>query len=224
MKLREASSRSKPGILKLLSTGVVLGTLAPVSVVFLFVAIQHRSHNLAVWLGYLSGGFIGGSTLCLLLALNRFLQARTARSVATAPLTEVTVDNEYVAQYPWSDRVIALAITGCFGALAIFFLVGSVSLPAIVFCALASCWAGYQAVNLTITRVRFTREGFVARGSWFRTLSEPYTNVQEISTKLGTLKIKFSDGRSVKIHAGLGNPNTISAYLNAHCPGSIQVE
>jgi len=80
------------------------------------------------------------------------------------------------------------------------------------------------AVHMMTTCVRFTRQGFVARLPWFRKLDEPYERVQRISGKPGTLRIQFSDGRTLRLHSGWGDPDAVIAHLQAHCPESVHLE
>jgi hypothetical protein len=136
----------------------------------------------------------------------------------------VRIGGEYIAEYSFGDRLTGLAIAGFYGALTIFFLLRSARLQAVALCLVFAGWAVFYAVHVTVTRIRFTQDGLVARLPWFRQLSEPYARVQRISGKPGTLKIEFSDGRSLKLHSGLGDADTVIAYLQAHCPESVHLE
>jgi len=201
---------------------LAVGALA--SILALNYAVRNEAGILILWLGLLSVTMIFSSSLCLSFALAKFLEARRARSKPVEPPISVNVDREYIAQYSLGDRVTAIAIAAFFGALTIFFLLRSNRLRATGLSLLFFFWALFYVVHITITRIRFTHEGFVARLPWFREISEPYARVQRISGKPGTLKIEFSDGRTLKIHSGLGDAHTVVAYLQAHCPESVLLE
>lgn len=85
-------------------------------------------------------------------------------------------------------------------------------------------WNLVYAIHIGTTLVKFTRTGFEAQLSWFRELHEPYDRVLRITGKPRTLTIHFSDGRSLKLHSGLGDPNTIISLLQARCPEAVELE
>ena len=138
--------------------------------------------------------------------------------------TLIDVEREYVAAYSRADQGIALTLAAFFGALTAFFVWRSTRLEGSVLSALLFCGTISYAIEMIATRVRFTRQGFVARLSWFRHLQEPYERVERISGKPGTLTIHFSDGQLLKLHSGLGDADTVIAYLQAHCPESVRIE
>jgi hypothetical protein len=164
---------------------------------------------------------IFGSSICLFSALAAFIKRRQPPGQIAH---SVAVDGEYVAEYSRSDRATALFIAAFFGVLTTFILLRSTT-PGIV--ALSATFFGgavLYAVHIMTTSVRFTRQGFVARLPWFRKLEERYERVQRISGKPGTLRIQFSDGRTLRLHSGLGDPDTVIAHLQAHCPESVHLE
>jgi hypothetical protein len=111
-----------------------------------------------------------------------------------------------------------------FGALVVFFLFRSARPQAIVVSAALFSFAAIYFLHVTGTRIRFAKEGFIARVSWFRQVSGRYAEVRRISGKPGTVKIEFSDGRSLKFHPGLGDPDKVIAYLQARCPQSVDLK
>ena len=136
----------------------------------------------------------------------------------------IRIEGEYVAKYSWSDRAIALAIAAFFGGLTFLFWSRSARPQVVIGCGLLFAWAMFYAAHVTGTIIRFTRQGFVGRISWLRSVSEPYDGVEHISGRSGTLKVQFSDGRSLKFHTGMGNPDVVIARLKARCPQSVQLE
>jgi hypothetical protein len=114
----------------------------------------------------------------------------------------VEANDEYVAEYSRSDRATALLIAGSFGALTVLFVLRSTKPGVIALCTAFFLAAVLYAADIMTARVRFTREGFVARRLWFRELHEPYDRVQRISGRPGTLKVQFSDGRSLNLPPG----------------------
>jgi hypothetical protein len=135
----------------------------------------------------------------------------------------VPVQREYVAEYSWTDRSIALAMAIFFGALLVFFLLRADRFPIIVISAVMFSFTIFYLLHVTGTRIQFSKDGFVARISWFRHFSGRYDQVQRISSKPGTLKVEFADKRSLKFHPGLGDPDKVIAYLRARCPESVHL-
>jgi hypothetical protein len=202
--------------------GLFLALGATVSILQLVNAVHHESGELILWLAWLSITLIFASSLCLFSALYAFLRGRLRRTEPVA--RKVATNSEYVAQYSRSDRATALVIACSLGLLTAFFSLHSKK-PGII--ALSATFFGaavLYAVHTVTTRVMFTHQGFVARFSWFRELREPYDRVQRISGRPGTLKIQFSDGRQLKLHSGMGDPETVIAHLQARCPETVHLE
>ncbi len=208
----------------LTKAGLFLTLGAVLSLVWFAGVVRQQSDGLVLFLGLLSLGFVSASSLCLLLALARYIQSRHPRCQKRAAQVRLKVDGEYEARYSWSDRIVALALVAFFGGLTLLLWMRSGKPHVIVGCAILFGWTAFYAVHITGTCIRFTRQGFTARISWVRNVSEPYAAVQSISGKPGTLRVQFSDGQSLKFHSGLGNPDLVIACLRAKCPGSIQLE
>jgi hypothetical protein len=223
MKVRsDISSRRASGASKLVWAGVCMAVGASVSILAMVRAV-HGNDASMLWFGELSVTLIFGSSLCLFFALARLIQSRKRLPMATMSPVTVSLDEEYTAEYSWGDRIIALGLALFFGWLTAFFLLRSAKLRPTILSAIFFCWAAWYVVHTTGTRVGFSRQGIVARLSWFRELSEPWASVIRISSKPGTLKIEFTDGRSLKLRSGLGDANTVVAHLQARCPNSVHV-
>jgi len=199
--------------------GVGLTVAATISVLALLRAVSSRSGPIVLWTGLLSAGLISGGSLCLLLALVKYFQAR--RQPSTTP-TFINTDSEYVAEYSWGDRGVGIGLTVFFGALVIVFL-RAARIYGLAISAAAFSWAAIYLVHTTGTRIVFAKNEFVARISWFRQFSRRYSDVRRVSGKPGTLKLEFSDGRALKFHSGLGDPDVVIAYLQARCPESLKI-
>jgi hypothetical protein len=108
-----------------------------------------------------------------------------------------------------------------FGWLAAFFAYRAAHIEAMLiaacFCAFSVCYA----INLTVTRVVFTKERISARTWWNEELSESYSHLRRASFKRGSLTLRFSDGRSIKLHPGLGDSGIIVAYLGNYAPTRV---
>jgi hypothetical protein len=175
------------------------------------------------WFGFLALGLAVGSMLCLAVPLVHRIEARAARSAGTS-MTLDRPTGDYVAKFSAQDQVIAVILVIFCGCLTLFMLFRShrilgQAVSVAVFC----CLIAY-AVQVTATSVRFTNERIIARLPGFRTISEPYTAIESLQSKPGTIRIKFSDGRSLKLHSGLGDPDLVIGYLQARCPDSIYPE
>ncbi len=193
--------------------GLILAASATVSLTLFVHAVSSKLRSWVPLTAILSLILVTGCSLCLALALITYLKARRGAS----PPVHVNTHGDYVAEYSWGDRAAAVFFTILCGGLLCFFLirgghVRSIAISAALFCGMAYC-----TLEVTGTRVRFTDHGFVARVFWFRHLSARYSDVQSVSGKPTTVKIQFSDGRSLKFHPGLGNPDKVIAYLQARC-------
>ena len=79
------------------------------------------------------------------------------------------------------------------------------------------------AIHVFVTRVSFTADGFVAHRVWRGTLREPYDGVVSISGKPATITIHFADGKAIRLHSGMGDPDIVVAILRARCPRSVRL-
>lgn len=212
VKLSQMSGLTRVG------AGMLAGAI--VSLALLDRAVSSNAGPPVLWLGLLSLGLISGGTLCLLLAIAKFFESR--RRSRPSP-GHVNTQDEYVAEYSWADRGIAMGMTVFFGALVVFFLLRSGRPQAIIISAVLFCFALIYMLHVTGTHIRFDKEGLIATVSWVRHVSGRYTEVRRVSGKPGTVKIEFSDGRSLKFHPGLGDPDKVIAYLRARCPESVDL-
>lgn len=226
-------------------TGAGLAIACAFSALVLADSLRHERGSIILWSGLTTVTLLFLASTCLFLSLYEFFRERTrgakkksdvnaaedhiakysnADRVSQPIVQPVGIDGEYVATYSWPDRAKALIIAGLFGILTVFLLLRSTDWRGI---ALSGTFFGISIIyvlHLLGTSVRFTREGFIARLSWLRQFDAPYNLVNRVSSKPGTLKIEFSDGRSLKIHSGLGNPDVVIALLQARCPESIHLE
>lgn len=183
------------------------------------IMARHRGAETALlWLGLLAVTFWFGALLCLALKVFRIVEARKRQHVQSRP-PSIRASDEYIARYPGRDRRTAIALALFFGVLTSFLALRS-STGAIVSAAVF-CWSAWYVIRVTVTRVHFTRDRIVARLPWFRKISEPYTNVSRLRSKPSTVDLQFSNGRSLKLHSGLGDPDVMLTYLEAHCPSSV---
>lgn len=211
--------------IKLALAGGILAGGAVASVVGLNQALRREAGALILWLGWLSLGLIVGSALCVFLAIAGFLKARK-RHAATRAVHKLPkrCEGDYLAKYSVGDRAVALGLTIASVALATFFVLGSASWIATAISVVLVLWAAFYLSHVALMQVLFTANGLVARRPFQREFSETYTNVKRISGKPGTVKVEFADGRSLKLHSGLGNPDIVIAYLQTHCPESLRLE
>jgi hypothetical protein len=204
--------------------GSLLALGAALSIVWFGTVVHRETGALVLTLGLLSLGLVSASSLCFLFALAKYVQGQHPQSKPVNAQAPARVDGEYVARYSWADRAVALAIAVFFGGLTALLWLRSARPQMTGGCGLLFAWATFYAAHITGTQIRFTRQGFIARVSWLRNISESYDGVECISGRRGTLKVQFSDGRSLKFHTGLGNPDMVIAHLKAKCPESIHLQ
>jgi hypothetical protein len=208
-------------IRRLVKLGVLLGICATVSVLGLVHWTDQTGRPSFPSLGVLAILLINGSTLSLALALTQFIEVRRARSRPVPQPAPLDLSVDYLARYSLSNRVTAVAMAGFFGLLTVFFVLRSVKVRTIVIAGLMLCWCVWFAVQMLITSLRFTPEGLEVTVPWQRRFSETYHDVRRIRIKHGTIAVAFLDGRSVKLHPGLGNHEVVIAYLLAYCRDSV---
>jgi len=175
----------------LIRLGVCLIAGAIISIMLLIHAVSSVTGPLILWLGLLSLGLISGGSLCLLLALARFFESR--RRPHPSP-GRINTHGEYVAEYSWANRGIAMGMTFFFAALVIFFLIRSGRLPSMVISTTLFSFAAMYLLYITGTRIRFAEDGFIARLFWFRQVSRPYVEIRRVSGKPGSVKSSFLMG------------------------------
>ncbi len=210
--------------IKLALAGGILAAGAIASVVGLNMALQREAGVVILWLGWLSLGLIVGSALCVFFATTDFLQTRK-RLPATGAVHKLPkhYEGDYLAKYSIGDRAVALGLAIASATLATFFVSGSASWIATAISIVLVLGAAFYLSHVGLTRVLFTANGLVVRRPFQREFSETYANVKRISGKPGTVKLEFADGRSLKLHSGLGNPDVVIGYLQTHCPESLDL-
>lgn len=204
--------------LGLWSLSALLGIGSGLSVLGLVIARRRGDEGALLCLGLLAVTLWFGALLCLALKVFRIVEARKRRHIDDQP-DRIRTNVDYIAEYSGRDRRTAIVLALFFGGLTTLLVLRS-SRSAVLSGAVF-CWSVWYAVQLAVTRIQFTRDRIVARLPWFRRISEPYTNVLRLRSKPGTVNLQFSDGRSLKLHSGLGDPDVILTYLDAHCPPSV---
>jgi hypothetical protein len=125
---------------------------------------------------------------------------------------------EYVARYSLQNRWTAIALAAFFGVLSVILAIRSTYITGLMISAGFFLFFVWYATHVAVTQIRFTKERIVARLPWSKKLCEPYRSVLKLTAKPVTVEIRFSDGRSLKLNSGLGDPDVILAYLHEHCP------
>ena len=203
------------------SLSAFFGMGTGLGVLSLVLARRRGDENALLWLGLLALSLWFLALLCLALKVFRMVEGRKRRNNDVGP-RRIRTDAEYVAEYSIGDRRTAIALTLFFGVFTAFLAFRSTmgaALSGAVF-----CWSAWYVMEVTATRVHFTSERIIARLPWFREIAEPYSSVLRLRCSPGSVDLQFSDGRSLKLHPGLGDPDVILAYLHAHCPPSVARE
>lgn len=184
----------------------------------LVFARRHGYEDAVLWLGFLTVTLWFAGLVCLGLKVLQLTERRKRRPVA--PM-RVATDAEYVAQYSARDRAIGLGLMVFFAGLLVYLVSRSGRAIGIVISGGFFCFFAWYTLQMMVTRVKFTRERIVARLPVFREVSERYADVVQLRSKPGTVRVDFADGQALKLHSGLGDPDVIIAYLDAHCPPSV---
>lgn len=202
---------------------IISAALAVITIPSWFGLVSARERgDFEVLLGwaYLTLGLAVGSALCLAVPLVRMMEARTKNRRGCDAGRPSLVD-PYTARYSNQDRAIAIILALLAGALAFFMVFHSLHRWAQLFAIVMFCVLLVNVVNVTVTSICFTNDRIIARLPWSRAISEPYTAVERIQPKAGSLRIEFSNGRSLHVHPGLGDPDIVISYLQEQCRAPV---
>jgi len=186
-------------------------------------AREKGNYGVLLWLGFLVLALAVGSMLSLAVPLIRRIEDRAGQRGGHST-TPPPPDGDYVARYSAQDQIITIILSILFGALTLFVCFRSHGTPLQIAFITIFCGLIAYAVQVTSTSIRFTNERITARLPWFRSFSEPYAAIERLQSKPGTIRIQFSDGRSLSLHSGLGDPDLVISYLQTHCPESAELE
>lgn len=167
--------------------------------------------------GLLSLTLLWGAFLWIGLKFYRWAEGRKARRARVGP-NRTEIPATYAAQYPVQDRVVAGFMAAFFSALTAFFVYDADHVGAVLISTFFFCFSLWYTAHLVVSRVLFTRDRVTARMLWRSEFSEPYSSLRRVSSKPGTLTLHFSDGRLMKLHTGMGDPDMVIAYLSSYAP------
>jgi len=161
-----------------------------------------------------------GATLWSALRIYFWTERRKTRPAEVRPIS-IEIPPTYTARYGAQDRSIALLMALFFGALTAFFASHPYNIRGLLISTGFCCFSVGYAAHMIFSSVVFTRERITARILWRDRISEPYSKLRRASSKPGTLTLQFSDGRSLKLYSGLGDPDMVIAYLSKYAPRHV---
>jgi hypothetical protein len=165
------------------------------------------------------GTFLLGISIIVMYKLDQFHQASEQRRKQRESKL-IDANNPYVAQYSrqegWLMLILSVLFLGCS-----VYVFGGWSLKGLVLFAGFAIFCIWRAAVIFITKITFTNQCIIARGLFFKKLSEPYSNITQMVFRFGLLTIAFSSGHSIKIRAGLGNAKISHAFLEKYGPSSV---
>jgi len=120
---------------------------------------------------------------------------------------------EYVAKFSTQDRMVALLLVGAFILITAYLCTHPV--PLYMRCVSVGMlaillWIAYR---FSFTTVLFTSNQITVRVFPFGPYSESYRDVASLSAHPGNLRIRFADGRSLNLWAGLSDAAKVTAIL-----------
>jgi hypothetical protein len=200
-----------------LAVGAIVGWTSLVS------ARERGDFAAVAWFGYLVLGLAFGSLLCVAIPL--VLQIQAQGDGSAHEVRELSSFNDdYLAKYSFQDKIIAVTLVVFWGFLTLSLLLRSRLTAEILAPLILGVGALWYAIHVTTTSILFTKEYIIAQLPGFRTVSEPYDAIRKVQAKPGTVRIQFLDGRSLKLHPGLGDPDLVIGYLQARCPKHVYPE
>lgn len=217
-----AGSRRFIGTISIVAS-ILLGAGAITSLFGLIHARKLGAYGMLLCFAVLILALSVGSMLCLAVPLVRRLESdlwHRKKSNRRA----FRLNSDYVARYSLQDQITALILFIAFGILTAFMMLHARSaLVRMTFILVFCCLLAY-VVQVTSTSVQFTEERIIAHRPCFGSISEPYTAIEVLQFKPGSIRLRFSDGRWLKLYSGLGDRDLVVEYLRTHCPKSIQLE
>jgi hypothetical protein len=199
------------------------------SIRFLFLSTALALCGLASWQGLVTARNSGDSEWTLIFGfVCLFLLLATVQSVALPLIRRLEnsphktagdsaqhgLDHgEYIAKFSTQDRAVALILLGAFMVITAYLFIH----PAPLYMRCVS--VGMLTILLWITCrvsftiVRFTSTQITVRIFPFGLYSESYSDVASLSAQPGNLQIRFGDGKSLNMWAGLGDAAKIAAIL-----------
>jgi hypothetical protein len=185
--------------------------------------------GLASWVGLVEARNSGDSMwtlifgmmcVCLLLATVQSIALSLVRRVQSSP-RRLAIDSaqhlmehgEYIAKCSTHDRVVAVLLVGAFVLISGYRCIHPV--PLYMRCVSVGMLAMlvWIAYRFLFTTVRFTSKRITIRIFPFNPYSEYYSDIVSVRAHLGNLRIRFADGRSLNLWAGLGDAVKIIAIL-----------
>ena len=120
---------------------------------------------------------------------------------------------DYVARFSTGAKITHLCLSAGLALATGFLFYHSVPWPIrLVIGALltVNCIFAYR---VCFTTVRFSSQDICIRIVPFVHFSEPYSDITAIQGEVGTLKLRFADGRSMSLWSGLGDSNELVSIL-----------
>jgi len=122
---------------------------------------------------------------------------------------------EYIARFSTQDRVVATLLVGTFILITTYLCIHPV--PLYMRCLSVGMLAMllWIAYRFSFTTVRFTNKQISVRMFPFGPYSESYSDIASLRVHPGNLRIRFADGRSLNLWAGLGDTAKIVTILES---------
>lgn len=145
----------------------------------------------------------------------------TRESPQTLRHSRHTTIGDYTAKYPLFDRIFAAVVATMFVVLSGW--IYRTSLWAALLSLGGSIVMISYAIHLSWTRVRFLDHQVVAQKLFRRTIAASYNSIERISSGPSVVTLHLSDGRSVRLHPGLGNAERIVGLLQSRCKAVVLI-
>jgi hypothetical protein len=157
--------------------------------------------------------FLGFATI-LSIAIPLVKRVEEARSRRNLKGSSPELDHgDYIARFSRGDCFAVVVLAICFAIVTAYLCthpvpnymkyISSVMLAILL-------WVVYRYL---FTTVRFTRKQITVHIYPFRPYAESYEAIAALQPRLGSLQLRFNDGRNLNIWAGLGDPETIVRLL-----------
>jgi hypothetical protein len=153
-----------------------------------------------------------GATACLAIPLIHQISERSSR-VEAADFSLPMHHGDYSARHSIGDKIISSCRAAALALITTFFLYHRTALLTRTISSAMLCLVILYAYRICFTTVRFSNQEITIRIIPFVRFSQRYSDITELRAGRGNLQIRFTDGKTINMWSGLGEPGKVASIL-----------
>jgi hypothetical protein len=153
-----------------------------------------------------------GATGFLFIPLMHQLSERSSQPEAADSSLPI-LHGDYVARHSIGDKIVSICLAAAVALITTFFFYHRTALSTRIVSSAMFCFLVMYAYKICFTAVRFTNQEIAIRIIPFVRFSEKYSNITELRAGRGNLQIRFTDGKTINMWSGLGDPGKVASIL-----------